>query len=410
MKILNPGELEIDLFCKGVKISAEHDPNTEGRGISRTRAGLGSGIELIIPGDIKDIWMNAPVLEHFVKESPYTFIISRGSYFVEDDRTGHRYPVRLPSKPEWYDRKTANGTLMSRVGVLQGTYLGIYINKKCGFWTMDPAMNCKFCSSGLNVGTEEEEDKRIDDVIETARAAKQESGVTFVHFNGGFLPHTEKGDADETGLDASVKYVEAVKNHVGALVGVQVLPQEDTSKYDRVIDAGADHFSFCFEFFNKKVFEEHLPGKAKMITQERFFKAMEYTAAKLGKGRVSGEIIAGIEPIEDTLKAIDYITAMGAFPTICIFRPLKGTVQESLPSPKYEDMHIVFKHMYEACRKNGLPMALAPNIEVSLVVQPDDAKYLVERDFRYYLYEAKLKTARFILQPFFRSKMKARIS
>jgi hypothetical protein len=48
-----------------------------------------------------------------------------------DERNGCRYDARLPRQPAWYDRHTSGGTLMSRVGVLQGTYLGIYVNPVC---------------------------------------------------------------------------------------------------------------------------------------------------------------------------------------------------------------------------------------------------------------------------------------
>ena len=70
---LNPCELEIDLFCHGLRVP----PNVslEGaRGIRRTRAGLGSGLELTIPTGswLKPaIWMNAPVVEKFVQTSHY---------------------------------------------------------------------------------------------------------------------------------------------------------------------------------------------------------------------------------------------------------------------------------------------------------------------------------------------------
>ncbi len=60
---LNPCELEIDLFCRGIRI-----PDTvslEGaRGITRTRAGLGDGLEVVIPTESwlkKQIWVNIPV-------------------------------------------------------------------------------------------------------------------------------------------------------------------------------------------------------------------------------------------------------------------------------------------------------------------------------------------------------------
>lgn len=47
---------------------------------------------------------------------------------------------------------------------------------------------------------------------------------------------------------------------------------------------------------------------------------MDYCSAKLPRGAVSGEMIAGIEPIEHTLAGIERITSAGAFPTVCIFR------------------------------------------------------------------------------------------
>ena len=46
--MLNPCELEIDLFCRGLRVP--YDVMLEGaRGVRRTRAGLGSGLELVIP-------------------------------------------------------------------------------------------------------------------------------------------------------------------------------------------------------------------------------------------------------------------------------------------------------------------------------------------------------------------------
>jgi hypothetical protein len=70
---LNPCELEIDLFCSGMRVPDEV-PLTGARGVSRTRAGLGSGLEIVIPTDswLKEaIWMNVPVAEAFAHQSPY---------------------------------------------------------------------------------------------------------------------------------------------------------------------------------------------------------------------------------------------------------------------------------------------------------------------------------------------------
>src|SRR5208283_708992 len=216
---LNPCELEIDLFCKGMRIDPSCALEEDARFISRTRAGLGSGLELVIPGSIKDVWVNVPVEEDFAQQSCYELVREQGEYWVKDARSGLSYAVRIPPEPAWYTRATSRGTPMHKVGVLQGTYLGIYISNSCGFWYHSPAVNCRFCATGLNVGVNEVARKDIDDVVEVVRAAKQESGATFVHFNSGY-----QTDRD---LDEAAPYVKAVKSRVGTLVGLQLIPTQD---------------------------------------------------------------------------------------------------------------------------------------------------------------------------------------
>ena len=70
---LNACELEIDLFCSGMRLPP--DVLLAGaRGVSRTRAGLGSGLEIAIPAPSlakREIWVNVPVAERFARASPY---------------------------------------------------------------------------------------------------------------------------------------------------------------------------------------------------------------------------------------------------------------------------------------------------------------------------------------------------
>ena len=394
---LNPGLLELDLFCNGMKIDQSCDLEHDARMVTRTRAGLGSGLEIIIPSQPEDIYMNVPLLEKFVKDTPYTLIKRDGQYIIIKEGKDVAV-IRLPRQPAFYTQKTSNGTLMSRVGTMQGTYLAVYPAQVCGYWKPEDKVNCRFCSTGLNVGYSEEGEKRVQDVVETAVAAKKQEGVTFVHFNTGYYDGNE--------LDIVEPYVRAIKEETGLLVGVQCPPCKDLSKYNKLKALGVDHLSFCFELYNPEYFQKYCPGKHKTLTQEAFFDAMEYTSKLWGKGRVSGEIIAGIEPIEDTLKAIDYITSAGAFPTICVFRPTLGTEMEDYPSPKYEDMAKIFRRMYESLIKNNIPIGIAPNIHVSLVIQPTEGKYFIEqKNLSYYKYQLKLSLLKMVYRPLFRLKM-----
>ena len=83
---MNPCELEIDLFCKGMRIDPSCTLECDARFISRTRAGLGSGLELVIPGPIKDVWVNVPVEEDFAQQSCYELVRDQGEYWVKDTR------------------------------------------------------------------------------------------------------------------------------------------------------------------------------------------------------------------------------------------------------------------------------------------------------------------------------------
>ena len=398
---LNACELEIDLFCRGLRLP----PGallSGARGVTRTRAGLGSGLEIAIPAPLakREIWVNAPIAEAFVQTTPYRLTGDpKAGYAIVDERDSSIYPIRLPAEPSWYSRETSRGVPMNRVGVMQGTYLGIYVNPVCAFWNYAPAQNCQFCTTGQNVGTAEAAVKTVDDVVETCWAAKEESGITFVHLNGGFQ--------GSRGLAFIAPYVEAIKKDVGLLVGVQLAPEQDMTGYDRLIALGVDHLSFCVELLDPDWFARICPGKARVHGQQLYFDAMRYCVSRMPRGAVSGEIIAGIEPTRNTLQAIDEIAALGAFPTVCIFRPTVGSDMADWPAPPYAEMRLVMQHLYEACRRHWLPIGAAPNIEVSLVVNPDEAALLAEHHAGFYVYEAYRWLARTAAAPVFRYRMRA---
>ncbi|HET9793301.1 MAG TPA: radical SAM protein [Thermoanaerobaculia bacterium] len=406
--MLSPVELEIELFCRGVRIDPSCHTDEDARRIARTRAGLGSGLELVLPSPRKNIWMNAPVVEPFAQASP--FLLQRaGSYFVEDVRSGMHYPVEIPPEPGWYSRRTETGVEMSRIGVLQGNYLGVYVSNSCLYWASTPSRACKFCTTGKNVGVVEQSRKKVEDVVEVALAARDESGSIFTHFNTGY--HFEDVDKLEPihGLRQCEPFVKAVRERVGGFIGVQAhpVPKRKFGEYDALIDAGADHFSFCYEFEDPEWFARLCPGKADTVGQQGFFDAMEYAAKKLGAGRVSGEIIAGVEPIEATKRGIDRIVDAGAFPTVCIFRPTVDSEMQDVPSPEPAAMKEVFAYLYEACRRTGLPVGILP-IEVSLVVQPEEAADLVPPTLGTRFYEAKLAAMRTLARPYIAWKRKPR--
>jgi hypothetical protein len=72
-------------------------------------------------------------------------------------------------------------------------------------------------------------------------------------------------------------------------------------------------------------------------------------------------------------------------------------------------MRTVFRRVAEACRDAALPVGIAPNVEVSLIVQPDDALDLLPPlDPRTWLYRGWLGLLRAAARPALRRAMATR--
>jgi hypothetical protein len=425
----NPAFLKLDLYCKGLKIDRSCDLGGDAREIIRNRAGLGSGLEVIIG---RDMYTNVPVVEWWVRNSPYwlvkTGIENRGSrlgkgsseprtsnlesryeiwrekkpfnYDAYDDiPTVGRGPwvgelnraeaefvdeVVIPEEPAWYKQRTSSGKLMQRIGCLQGTYLGVYWGPRCQNWGPNGENEyCKFCTEGQNLGTQEEAEKSVQDVLETAIAARRESRITFVHVNTGFLDSNDY-------MSLFAPLYRELKAKTNLLLGLQAPPDADFENYRKFKALGVNNVSLCFEVIDEELFKEIGPGKARRGGLQRYLDAIDFCANDVGFDTVNGEIIAGLEPPENSIRAIDWIVDHGAIPTVCVFRPVLGAAYGKRKPPRVEDMLPVFQHFYRRCMEKHLPIGIAPNVKVSLIMLPEECRGLLPNPDAYPLTRAML--------------------
>jgi len=366
----NPGYLKLDLFCRGLRLA--EDCVLEGRqGARRVRAGLGSGLEMRIE-ESGGMYVNAPVLEPFAAGSPYELRgpDAAGRHTVHHEGTPVAR-VRLPAEPRFYEQRTSSGKPMGSVGTLQGTYLGVYYGMLCANWKRPMDDACRFCAVGTHVGSgDERTDKTPADVVETALAARAERGITFVHINGGF---DDKGAY----IERFAPVVEAVRRETGLLVGVQIPPLADVADYKRLRAMGVDNVSLCFELWDGERFAVVCPGKDRRAGLQRYLQAIRACTHDVGFPTTNGEIIAGLEAPASSMEAIDWLTSTGAVPTVCVFRPLAGTAYADRPPPSTDALAPVFAHLYRRCMEAHLPIGVAPGVHVSIVLTPEECRWLL---------------------------------
>ena len=94
-------------------------------------------------------------------------------------------------------------------------------------------------------------------------------------------------------------------------------------------------------------------------------------------------------PLEEQINGVENMLYMSSQSTNDGQLSLTGTDLEHMEPPRTEDMVPIFRHLYEACMERGLPVGVAPNIHVSLVMLPDECRALSSR--RYPLQTLKLK-------------------
>jgi hypothetical protein len=195
-------------------------------------------------------------------------------------------------------------------------------------------------------------------------------------------------------------------------VGIQTPPHRDLRRYDGLREIGVNRVSFCFEIYDRELFKETCPGKHAEYGLDHYLEAIRYCAALGKKGPrhepwvTNGEIIAGLEPPASSIRAIDWITSVGAIPTVCVFRPLVGTDLAGADPPETEALVPVFRRLYEACMERGLPIGCAPNVHVSLVLLPEECAGFSGRGFPWGSLKLKAMSAAFARQ--FESRIAAR--
>ena len=138
--MLSPVELEIELFCRGLRLEENCDRRA-GRTADLTdprRPRLGAGARHS-DGPQADLGQRAG-RRGLRLDVPFRARPDRNRLLRRrrpDAATS--YPVLIPEEPAWYGRATSSGIPMSRIGVLQGNYLGVYVSNACLYWARNEA-------------------------------------------------------------------------------------------------------------------------------------------------------------------------------------------------------------------------------------------------------------------------------
>lgn len=374
----NPGYLKVGLAAKGVRLEDNVRAHADAPRAAENESPR--GVELLLPDGV---CVSAPVGEGTGDDSPYR--LSRQGDRVMLQTNGTSVEVRLVHEPRFYQRVTASGLPMRRVGQVYGSFIAINPGFACGYSLRGTP--CRFCRTGSGVALSDGFPMSTQDVTEVVRAAFAEGAADFVYFNLAYV------GSEDAGIAFLEPYIRAVKRQFNTLVAVQGHPPKTDRWIDRTYAMGVDAISYPTEIHDPEILARYYAGRTRFIGRERYYDALRYAATVFPSGTVWSDLIVGLEPIESTMRGIDVLAAAGVLPVLSIVRPSHGAVPLTHRPPSLDAVAPVYAHLFRAVRDARINMGWIRDL--SFAITPLEARFFAGDD-------ARMAVA---LQQFYRSKI-----
>ena len=123
---------------------------------------------------------------------------------------------------------------------------------------------------------------------------------------------------------------------------------------------GITTIAIDLEMYNKELLLKYAPFKSK-IGVDNYMKALRIGVKVFGEGNVRSNIIVGLEPISDSIKAVDELTEIKVQPCLSPYEPYKFLPE--IKKPSFSLLYNVFNEAEKICESKNVKMA--PSIYAS---------------------------------------------
>lgn len=262
------------------------------------------------------------------------------------------YEVDFPARPSFYGRTLSCGTPWERVGTVYGdTTLGVFTPGHCYYFNND--LQCRFCSLGPAR-------KTVSDHLMTIRPEKAAEAIEFAvnaepgrfrHalINGGNIRNYDKGFSRQVEVHRAIAQLGLPPEIERHLI---TMPPKDHGLFAEFAQLGGT-LAMSLEIFDPKLFEVICPGKHEHYGREHFLRAYRTAVSTIGRGNVYAGLVAGLEPLESIVEAIEFFGDLGVVPAVAVFHPDENSHFASHPRPSVEFLQRVGEAMSRVYARNG---------------------------------------------------------
>jgi radical SAM protein (TIGR04043 family) len=270
-----------------------------------------------------------------------TAVLEHDGVFVGD--------VTFPSVPRFYEMTTAEGIPYWKIAQLHGTdVLATTVLQQCVRY-VDRERACQFCAIGQSLEAGRTIARKTPrQLAEVAEAAVRLDGVKHMVMTTG-TPATP-----DRGARLLCECAEAVTAAARLPIQGQCEPPDRDGWFAAMKSAGIVSLGMHLEAVTEAVRRKIMPGKAE-IPVSRYLAAFEAAVEVFGRGQVTTYILAGLgDPLHEIVALSRVLAAMGVYPFVVPFVPIRGTPLEAHPPPDPAFMRALLAEVAAAIRAAGL--------------------------------------------------------
>ena len=267
-----------------------------------------------------DIWVNAPILAYnpnFVSSAPSFTLDVEG----HSDLVVRNHEIVLPVKPlpvpDYYNERNSSDEFYTSYAITHADRVRISPIEGCG-------MVCTFCDVPYKAKYRR---RRIDGLIDAIGRALADDALPARHvlISGG-TPRAEDNDFLKT------VYLTVATTFSELEVDIMMVPTPGLLDLPVIYDAGIHGLALNLEIFNPEIAKRVMRAKHD-LGLPYFLSFIEDAVVQFGPGRVRSLLVAGLEPLEDTLKGVEELAKRGCDPVLSPFRPDPATPLRNQPVP-----------------------------------------------------------------------------
>jgi radical SAM protein (TIGR04043 family) len=276
-----------------------------------------------------------PVFSHAAKSSPFEASLPSKMGYASLKKNGEMITtIRFIEEPKFYKEASSDGIPFWKIARLHSKdVLATTVLQNCIRYK-DKETSCQFCAIGesLKYGTTIAYKKPHHLAEVTKRAVELDNVSQFVMTTG-------TPASSDRGAKILFESVIAVREVVDIPIQVQCEPPDDFKWFTLLKEAGASSIGMHLEAASNRVRNKIMSGKAD-VSLSYYFEAFKRAVTVFGKGNVSTYILAGLgDTQEEILEMSNKLIAIGVYPFVVPFVPIRNTPLENHNGPDKDFMH-----------------------------------------------------------------------